>query len=358
MHRILVLAATIAIVGGAASPAFSALAQGDCVDFESLTPTTTYTVPSSFADSGVTISVGQFQWSNGIWTSDGNAQVDTGNTAGGLGNDMGINNVNLDFDFGRSVKDLRMLYANLGGNINLSINGDFRNESDLSVLDGQWVGGTLVQVLSSPTGRGVLRVTGIVTSFALGGQELWLDDVCDSLPTSACIEFEDLPLPKTYNFGQFFVDSGAIIGLQEFFWLPTGSTTSGSCAVDNSQISGGTGQDVNSNNSNLDFDFGDDLLRVDLLYANSGGNINLRVNGVPANVAHLSDLDGATLGGAMISVIPPGADDGQLIVEGAFSDFAIGGQELWIDHVCWVGQSIFSDDFEVGNTSAWSAAVP
>jgi hypothetical protein len=350
--------ATCVIVFAAASVATGALAPGDCVDFEGLTPATIYNVTDSFADSGVAVTAAPFQWSGGGWTSAGFTRVDTGNLSGGLGSDMEVNNITLEFDFGRPVVDLRFLFGEYGGNINLTINGDFRNESDFSVLHGQIVGGTLVEVLSSPTGLGVVRITGAVNSFSVGGQELWIDDVCDSTISSDCVDFEDLPYPHSYSYGQFFVDSGAIIELGEFFWLPSGSTTNGSCNVDNIQRAGGTGQDVNSNNINLDFDFGDTYLRLDLLYTDFGGNVNLRVNGVQANVNDLTALNLTTLGGAAIELQPPSGSSGQLTVTGNISAFAIGGQELWIDHVCVVRSSIFTDGFESGNTSAWSNTVP
>jgi len=350
--------ATCVLVFGVTGVATGALAPGDCVDFEGLTPGTTYYVPNSFSDSGVTVTAAPFQWLGGTWTSGGFTQVDTANLSGGLGSDMEVNNITLQFDFGRPVKNLRFLFGEYGGNINLSINGDFKNETDFSVLHGQIVGGTLVEVLSSPTGFGVVRITGTVNSFSVGGQELWIDDVCDSTIDSDCVDFEDLPYPHSYSYGQFFVDSGAIIELGEFFWFPSGSTTAGSCNVDNLQRAGGTGQDVNSNNINLDFDFGDTLLRLDLLYTDFGGNANVRVNGVLANVADIATLHMTTLGGATIELQGPSGSSGQMIVTGNISDFEIGGQELWIDHVCVARESLFADDFETGNTGEWSLTVP
>ena len=163
---------------------------------------------------------------------------------------------------------------------------------------------------------------------------------------------------NSHGYGQFFVDSGAIIELGEFFWDPVGSTIGGSCNVDNRQISGGTGQDVNSNNINLDFDFGTMYGQLDLLYANLGGNVNVRVNGALANVADMTDLHLTTLGGASIVVQPSTGSSGQLIVTGIISTFAVGGQELWIDHVCISDRWLFADGFESGNTSAWSTTVP
>ena len=350
--------ASIVLILSTAAPAIGTLAPGDCIDFESLTPGTIYHVTDSFFDSGVSISAEPFQWSGGTWTSAGSSDVQTLNLGGGTGLDLGVNNINLNFDFGRDVEDLRLLFGEYGGNINLTINGDFRNEPNFDVLHGQIVGGTLVEVLNSPTGLGVIRITGVVSSFSVGGQELWIDDVCDSESALDCVEFEEHPYPQSFSYGQFFIDSGVIIELGEFFWFPTGSTIAGSCNVDTFQISGGTGQDVNSNNINLKFDFGCIYGRLDLLYTNLGGNINVSVNGAMANVNNMTDLHLTSLGGTSILVQPSTGNTGHLIVDGSIAAFSVGGQELWIDDVCIFDRSLFVDGFEFGNTAAWSGTVP
>ncbi len=351
----LLILATILLTLSTAGITTATLAPGGCVDFESLTTGTIYNVTDSFADSGVTVTAAPFQWSNGTWTSAGFSEVETNNLGGGTGRDLEVNNITLEFDFGRDIDSLRLLFGEYGGNINLTINGDFRNESNFSVLHGQIVGGTLVEVLTSPPGFGVIRITGVVNSFSIGGQELWIDDVCDAEAALDCIEFEDQPYPQSFSYGQFFVASGVIIELGEFDWFPSGSTTGGSCNIDTNQTAGGTGKDVNSNNINLDFDFDCMYGRLDLLYTDLGGNTNLSVNGASANVNDITNLHMTSLGGALIEVYPA---TGHLIVSGPIADFSIGGQELWIDHVCIFDRSLFVDDFEFGHTAAWSTVFP
>jgi len=344
---------------GAAHPAMAVLGPDDCVDFEDLLPAAVYNVGGSFVDSGVTVSMGGFQWSNGTWTSAGFTSVETSGIAGSLGNEMQVNNITLDFDFGRDVEDMTIRFAQLGGNINLTINGDFRNEFDLVALDGQLVGGTLVKVFYDViTDQGIVVITGVVTSLAIGGQELWIDDVCENPPSADCVEFEEQTNGDIYGHGQFFVDSGVAIELGEFFWSGGGSTTQGSCTIDNQQASGGTGLDANSNNITLHFDFGTMYEHLELLYTNFGGNINVWVNGAMANVGNVTDLNLAMVGGATIRVQPPTGSSGMLIIDGHIDSFGIGGQELWIDNVCISGRPLFADDFELGNTSRWTLTVP
>jgi len=356
-RSVFTIVAIVFIMG--AQSVSAVLGPHDCVDFEDLTPTTVYNVGDFFDDSGVTVTMGDFQWAGGTWTSGGFTRVETTNLAGSLGNEMQVNNITLDFNFGRIVEDMSIRFAELGGNINLTINGDFRNETDILDLDDQLIGGTLVKVFfDATTDRGILVINGDVTSFSIGGQELWIDDVCENPPSADCVDFEEQPYPQDYGFGQFFVDSGVAIELGEFFWFGGGSTTSGSCSIDNQQISGGTGQDANSNNINLHFDFNTSYERLDLLYTDLGGNINVWVDGAMANVENVTDLNLTTLGGVTILVQPATGNSGQLIALGHIDSFGIGGQELWVDNVCISGRPLFSDGFEFGNTSGWDQTVP
>jgi len=353
-----IIAPTILVLG-IAGTAQAQLPPGGCVNFESLLPGTTYNVPATFSDSGVNISTGPFEWGNGTWTSTGFTQVDNSGLAGGAGNDMEVNNITLEVDFGRQVENLQVLFGEYGGNINLTINGDFRNVVRFSDLDGQWVGGTFVKAVYYPGDLGELRIWGDVQQFSIGGQELWIDDLCEIPPANDCIEFEELPPPPhSYFVGDSFVDSGVHVNLGEFFWFPSGSTVGGSCQVSDSLIANGSGQEVNSNNINLTFDFGSAYGHLSLLYTDLGGNNNLRINGVWANVADLNTLHMTTLGGAMIFVLPPGTNTGELVIEGAITDFAFGGQEVWLDRVCIADRILFSDDFESGDSSAWTNTVP
>ena len=132
------------------------------------------------------------------------------------GTTWGTNNITMNFDFGRPVENLRVFFGELGGNVNLTINGDFRNVFGFDDLNEQIVGGTFVEVSLSPTGLGIMVINGTVNSFSIGGQELWIDDICEATIQTGCIEFEDLPLAEEYEYGQFFVDSGVGMLVEEF----------------------------------------------------------------------------------------------------------------------------------------------
>lgn len=151
-----------------------------CVNFESLSVGTRYEFQDTFTDAGAMITVEAFQWGNGTWTNGNYAQVDNRLRAGGSGLDMQYNNVNLRFDFGAlGLNGLSMVFGEYGGNLNLQVNGEFRNFENFAMLNGSILGGAGVSV-SGGTGNdtGNITISGKVQSFAIGGQELWIDDVC------------------------------------------------------------------------------------------------------------------------------------------------------------------------------------
>ena len=150
-----------------------------CADFEDLPPGSKYEVGNTFQSSGVEISVERFQWSNGQWTDSGFAEIDDQGLAGGTGQDIHVNNVNLRFDFGVPCRGLSFLFGEYGGNLNIEINDDFRNFENLADIDGATIGGVEVSVAGGfGNDKGIVELSGVITSFAVGGQELWIDHVC------------------------------------------------------------------------------------------------------------------------------------------------------------------------------------
>ena len=152
--------------------------QGRCVTFESLAAGAHLAVPDTFSESGVDLRVAAFQWSNGTTTQNGHARVDVNGRAGGSGQDLNLNNATLVVDIGR-VEGLTLRFGEYGGNVNLRINGEFRNFQNLSQVDGQTLGGVDVAVTGGfGNDLGTLVLDGVVERFSIGGQELWVDDVC------------------------------------------------------------------------------------------------------------------------------------------------------------------------------------
>ena len=152
--------------------AVAAVAQ--CASFDDLQAGSFYEVGDAFTSGPARVSVEPFIFSNGEPFGDGAVTVE----GSGGGNALFMGNVNLDFDFGGTLELLTLRFGEFGGNLNLEINGDFRNLGSLFELDGQTVGGVAVSVSVLPTEEGLLTLGGPIESFSIGGQELTIDDVC------------------------------------------------------------------------------------------------------------------------------------------------------------------------------------
>ena len=154
---------------------------GCCVKFSNLTSGDTYNVGDTITTSQVNIIVEQFQWPNGTWTTSGHATVDDRNYGQGSGNDLNANNVNLNFQFDYPVDKITLKFGELGGNNNIRVNGGFQNVPNLVDLNGNSINGVHITVNASQQGNnwyGTMELHGTINEFTIGGQELWLDDVC------------------------------------------------------------------------------------------------------------------------------------------------------------------------------------
>jgi len=152
-----------------------------CLRFSDLTPGATYNVGDMITTSGTDIAVEQFQWGDGNWTSSGSAKVDTRNYSKGSGNDLTPGNVNLRFLFDYPVDKITLKFGDLGGNSNIKVNDDFRNVPDLVSLNGTMLGGVQVTMNAVQQGSnwyGKMTLDGNINNFSIGGQELYIDDVC------------------------------------------------------------------------------------------------------------------------------------------------------------------------------------
>jgi hypothetical protein len=167
------------------TPAASLSPLTRCIGFEDLASGTKFQVPATFPTSGATIAVLPFQWSNQTWTATGpGATVQQAKQAGGSGNELFVNNVNLGFDVGE-LQCVKMRFHDMGGNVNLLVDGLVGNFPDFPANG--TLGGATVSVTSDANGT-ILTLSGKLPrflfqekwpiSFAVGGQELPIDDIC------------------------------------------------------------------------------------------------------------------------------------------------------------------------------------
>jgi hypothetical protein len=151
----------------------------DCTQFEAPSLGATYNVGDSFVDSGTTILIKPFEWSSGTSTSSGHARIDDDGDAGSVGQEIWANNVNLSFVFPVRPNVLFLRFGEYGGNLNININGDFRNFANFAEIHMTTIGGVEVTVTNGfGSDMGTLTLKGEINAFAIGGQELVIDQVC------------------------------------------------------------------------------------------------------------------------------------------------------------------------------------
>ncbi|MDY6834936.1 MAG: hypothetical protein SVY53_09090 [Chloroflexota bacterium] len=146
--------------------------------FEDLHLGTQYAVGAIFASSGIPIEVKPFQQSNNQWTELGHSIVGNSQKANGSGNELNINNVNLDFDLCAPATYLTLQFGEYGGNLNIEINGEFRNITNFDEINGDTIGDVDVTVANGHgNDNGTLTLIGYIQQFAIGGQELYIDNI-------------------------------------------------------------------------------------------------------------------------------------------------------------------------------------
>ena len=162
--------ASVAIV---ASLMIADSVRSELIDFEDLVLGTRYFEGEAFVSAGVSMTLSNF----GL----GHIDVQDLGQAGGTGNEVEFfggagGGVSLAFDFGIDVVDVSLLFGAFGGTLNLLINAD-------SVIVGSFadlpptLGGVDITMTGGQFGVGTLSFDGVISSFAIGGQEFVLDDV-------------------------------------------------------------------------------------------------------------------------------------------------------------------------------------
>jgi Concanavalin A-like lectin/glucanases superfamily len=161
-----------------------------CVDFEPpFTVGTQYGAPAGhqsgdvvFTANGIPVSVHDFNFLGGGGTFNV-AHIDVAPVPFGNGQSMRTNNINLEFDFsslGFVPGEVRFEFLDLGGFENISVNGSAIVAGELSSVSSP-IGGVNISVTTTPVAggkKGIVILTGAVQKIRVGGQELWIDDVC------------------------------------------------------------------------------------------------------------------------------------------------------------------------------------
>ena len=150
---------------------------GGVAHFDDLSASADYSVGDSFSSGGADGTGDTFFRGDGSPTDDGVAMVDGQGQAGGSGQDMRLDNINVIFDLPGTPPAATFLFGEYGGNVNLAVNGDLENATDLLDLHGESIGGVEVSVTDLDKGLGLVSLKGNISSLEIGGQELWIDDI-------------------------------------------------------------------------------------------------------------------------------------------------------------------------------------
>jgi len=142
------------------------------IQFEDLTAGSSYNVGQTFSTSSIPATV------QGI--TGGKAFVNNTNLAGGAGQEIGIQNATLNFNFGL-LDGLSMQFGETfnAGSVSLMINGIANSGTDFANLAGS-IGGVSVFVIPTGTNKGALFFMGNITSFAIGGNDVYVDNIVAS----------------------------------------------------------------------------------------------------------------------------------------------------------------------------------
>ena len=320
----------------------------DCFEFEDLKLQTlirdgdTLTIASSSGNETATVTASAAGFA-------AVAAVVNGGNAGHTGNEVRFANINLTFVSSALTSGFSFSFGEYGGSVNLGVNNDLQTSNNMEDFNGKTIGGAQVSVTGATGGQGTgtVTVSGTIRSFTVGGQEFFLDHICPgggggTVDIPDCYEFEDQDAklvlrvgdttPATSSTG----NSVTVLG-EPFTWSNRQVTQEGSAAIRTTGQAGHTGNEFVVNNILLKFIPTDSSFPngVSILFGEYGGNVNLEVNGELANVSNFSELSGTSLGGAQILVTGgTGQGLGELHIIGELKEFGIGGQELFIDHLC------------------------
>jgi hypothetical protein len=168
------------------------------IDFDDRRVGAEFPVGSTFVSNGVPIHVQEFYADVGSCTNPvlGEAEVVSEGPACGTGNEIWVNNTNLEFDYGVPLSAWKVDFGEYGGNVNLTVNGECASVPDFTDLPAVLGGVTVTAMHFGEPGQscGSLLLEGFIEQVSIGGQELAIDNVsCEADP---CFEDEEPPIAE------------------------------------------------------------------------------------------------------------------------------------------------------------------
>jgi len=167
---------------------------------------------------------------------------------------------------------------------------------------------------------------------------LLLTAACAAPAAASCLKMEGPAPGTTAGVGPLVALPDGNVNLVPFQWSSGIWTAAGVATIVVSNWAAGSPvQEMNLNNISLQVLPAPAVATATFNYADFGGNVNLRVNGALANVADLSAVP-AVLGGVGVVVTRInlfGYHFGTVTLNGVINGFTVGGQEFFVDDVCW-----------------------
>jgi subtilisin len=157
-----------------------------CLEFEAQSFDASYDITETFTDNGTAVSFAAFDYlvrGQRVTVTDGAATISDRDPANETNKDLVLVNINSRFGFNYPLDGLTLFYRDQGGAKNFSLNSSEPPVilGSLAELNGQTISGVAVFVSSFQNDLGtfgVVRLEGTITSFAIGGQEFFIDDIC------------------------------------------------------------------------------------------------------------------------------------------------------------------------------------
>ncbi|MFN8548627.1 MAG: FlgD immunoglobulin-like domain containing protein [Candidatus Eisenbacteria bacterium] len=287
----------------------------DRVTMRDLVNGTQYNVGDEFMTEGVAFSVSEFYDLPGNCVANvrnGFIQVVAQGQACQAGKELNVNNATLNFNFGAEVSDVLVPFGEYGGTVLVKINGDCEVVENFSDLNGTFLGGVAITAFNfGVPGQscGVLRLGGTIETLAIGGQELWLDNIsyCNACPDLRRSAFDDQVAGVNYSPGDSFV-SGAARHRFRPYYQPAATCqnffNAGIATTLATQTACGDGLELRRSRS-MTKSTSD---RTSTGWPSPGwrrlGSVNLVVNGDCANLTNLDDINGTQLGGCSVWATP------------------------------------------------------
>lgn len=169
---------------------------------------------------------------------------------------------------------------------------------------------------------------------------------------ASCLDFDTLTPGTAAGVGPLMTLPDGTVRLNPFLPMAGPPVTTGTATVVNSTWSAGTPpNELWLNNINLVVNADPDVTYAKFNYADYGGSVNFGVNGVVLTAADLSALGTlsgpgtftTTVAGVTVTItrtdVPPSYHFGTVTLTAPagvlIDNFGVGGQEFFVDHVCW-----------------------